>query len=256
MRLFTPKDVQDRIKIKDDVCVSFIDGYTLASVFQPIKHKFSLVNYGFEALVRVYKNGKAINPLTFFSKYKSEIEITNVGILCYSMHVRNAMRVVLPHEKLFINAHPKMFSCIANDSDSIAATLKRMELCGFYRQQLVIEITEFKEGGIELFKKGVKEFNSLGVNIAIDDYGALESNRSRVEIIRPNIVKVDRSLISNFLRNPKDNSLEQTLTSFKNEKLMVVVEGIENIDEFNAIKHLSFDYVQGYFFGKPQGLYK
>ncbi len=251
MKLFTPKDNQERISIEGDEFIAHMDGYVLKSVFQPIKHKETLITYGFEALVRVYKAGIAINPLDFLNAYKSETAITNVGILCYGLHIRNSRKVCLNGEKLFINAHPKMFSRIANDPYSIAETLKLSELCGVSKQQLTFEITEFKEGDFDLFKKGVDQFNSVGVAVAIDDFGSLDSNKSRVERIKPNIVKIDRELLKGFCENPEESSLIGVLNYLKNKNIIVIIEGIESDYEFNLVSHLPFDFVQGYLFGKP-----
>lgn len=252
MNLFTPKDIQERISFKGGEYMALMDGHVLKSVFQPVLDKKTLKTYGFEALIRVYKDGLIINPLDFLSKYKSEIEITNVGILCYAVHIRNAQNIDLNGKKLFINAHPKMFSCIANNQSSISETVNISELCGINPSQLIFEITEFKEGNSKRFKEGIKKFNSFGVNIAIDDYGKSHSDKNRVENISPNIVKIDRSLLLDFCRSPKKHDLEDTLVYLKSKNIIVVIEGVEKNEEFDAIYHLPFDYIQGYLFGKPQ----
>jgi len=252
MDLFTPKDIKERISFEGEEYIALMDGYVLKSVFQPILDKKTLETYGFEALIRVYKDGLIINPLDFLSKYTSEIDITNVGILCYAVHIRNAQNIDLNGKKLFINAHPKMFSCIANDQSSISETLNISELCGINPSQLIVEITEFKEGSAELFKKGIENFNYFGVNIAIDDYGKSNSDKNRVDNINPNIVKIDRSLLLDFCRAPKKRDLEDTLAYLKSKNIIVIIEGVEKNEEFDAIYHLPFDYIQGYLFGKPQ----
>jgi len=95
----------------------------------------------------------------------------------------------------------------------------------------------------------------MGVQIAIDDFGAGYSNFQRLLDYQPDILKIDGSLIKNIETSTFSRSVVKTVVSFaKEQKIMTVAEYVENENIFSIIKDFGIDYSQGYLFGKPEQL--
>ena len=97
------------------------------------------------------------------------------------------------------------------------------------------------------------EVKNYGARIAIDDFGAGYSNYERLLSYRPDILKIDGSLIRTLDRNSYSLSIVKSIVTFAREQgLETVAEFVENETIFEIVKELGIEYSQGYLFGKPQ----
>jgi len=107
---------------------------------------------------------------------------------------------------------------------------------------------------IKDFKKAVKtleELKSLGVKIAIDDFGKGYSNLSLLSEIPVDIVKIDISLTRKINENEKAKVLIDSIAELcKKLGIKTIAEGVETEEELNFLKE-HCDYLQGYLLGKP-----
>ncbi len=93
----------------------------------------------------------------------------------------------------------------------------------------------------------------IGANISIDDFGSGFSSLATLADITADEVKVDRSLIADIDKRPRNQSLLRAIESI-GEALAteVIVEGVEREAEFRYLRdHTGIRVAQGYFFGKP-----
>ena len=97
------------------------------------------------------------------------------------------------------------------------------------------------------------EVKSYGARIAIDDFGSGYSNYERLISYRPDILKIDGSLIRTLDHNSYSLSIVRSIVTFaKEQELEVVAEFVENEAIFEIVKELGIEYSQGYLFGKPE----
>lgn len=131
-----------------------------------------------------------------------------------------------------------------------------LELYGVPPKMLELEITEttFLELTSDILKK-IELLRSLGVSIAIDDFGKGASSLSRICNLNADIVKLDRDFIVNC--NFKDSNdknvklLVHIIAMLKDAGFQIVAEGVEREDEkYFLIKH-GCDKLQGYYFSRP-----
>ena len=249
MKLYTPTRIKHQLQFVDGEWIAHYKGDTLKSVFQPIWHKSLSGVYGYEGLVRITRNGVAISPLDFFDSFTDEIELTNVGLLCVSLHIRNFSLANLSG-KLFVNTHPNLFSLIASGEFPLKKVLERIFLEKVSLERVVWEITEFKESNTELFTSGIATLRKAGTKVAIDDYGQHESNAYRVNLLNPDIVKIDRSLIQDYCKSPS-SFLPELVERLSSRGYMIVLEGVENSEEHKALQIMCHSLVQGYHYGRP-----
>lgn len=91
-----------------------------------------------------------------------------------------------------------------------------------------------------------------GLRLAIDDVGAGFSSLRHIVVTSPDVLKIDRSIVSGLNRDPVLNKLVQSLAEFGHGcHVRVVAEGVETADEAAALRVLGVDYGQGWHFGRP-----
>lgn len=97
----------------------------------------------------------------------------------------------------------------------------------------------------------LKRLSTINIDIAIDDFGVGYSSLAYLQRLDIDILKIDRSFIKDIESN--DNSIalvKAIITMAHNLDVMVVAEGVETQKQYNLLKHLACDYIQGYFFSK------
>ena len=93
---------------------------------------------------------------------------------------------------------------------------------------------------------------AAGLRLAIDDVGAGFSSLRHIVVTSPDVLKIDRSIVSGLDTDPVLSTLVRSLVEFGHGcDVRVVAEGIETEDEATALRALGVDYGQGWFFGRP-----
>lgn len=100
----------------------------------------------------------------------------------------------------------------------------------------------------------LKQLKSLGVRIAIDDFGTGYTSFSQLADYPLDTLKIDRSFVKKLSSTPvgKKPTLDIIFELAKVYQLEVIVEGIESEADFDHIKKLGGDIVQGFYFTIPR----
>jgi EAL domain-containing protein (putative c-di-GMP-specific phosphodiesterase class I) len=95
-------------------------------------------------------------------------------------------------------------------------------------------------------------FRAAGLRLAIDDVGAGFSSLRHIVVTSPDVIKIDRSIVSGLDTDPVLSTLVRSLVDFaRGLRARVVAEGVENGDEAAVLRALGVDYGQGWHFGRP-----
>ncbi len=117
---------------------------------------------------------------------------------------------------------------------------------------MVVEVLETAIESHRHLAHAVDYFRDMGCLIAIDDFGAGHSNVDRIWRLRPDIVKLDRSLIADASNNLQARQILPGLVNLLHEAgALVLAEGIESHAEAMLALEADCDLVQGYYFGMP-----
>lgn len=120
--------------------------------------------------------------------------------------------------------------------------------------RIVLELTEHSK--VEDYHVLVDRTTALraqGCRIAIDDAGAGYASFRHVVLIQPDIIKLDRSLISRIDASPERWSMARALIDYAVATgATVVAEGIERTEELEALQRLAVPMGQGYLLGRPK----
>ena len=135
-------------------------------------------------------------------------------------------------------------------------TKKLVELMGKFKLDpslIEIELTEavlISDPQIAL--EVVKVIKSLGIRVALDDFGVGYSSLSYLRTFPVDIIKLDKSFVFSVLSNQQDKRLTKGIISLaKGLELEVVAEGVETIEHANYLKAIGCHYLQGYHYLKP-----
>jgi EAL domain-containing protein (putative c-di-GMP-specific phosphodiesterase class I) len=116
-----------------------------------------------------------------------------------------------------------------------------------------LEITETSLiSNFKAAKQWIYEAQNTGFKVSIDDFGTGYSSLSYLTLFPFNTVKIDRSLINNISEDLNQQKIAKSIIRMLQElEVDVVVEGIERKAQFDVIKQLGADMIQGYYFSKP-----
>jgi diguanylate cyclase len=125
-----------------------------------------------------------------------------------------------------------------------------------YRHKIAIEITE--SIFIADYNRIIDQMlglKGLGINFYLDDFGTGYSNVLNVIKLPLSVIKIDKSLIYESIRNISNRKLIHGLSdAFKESGMTVLAEGIETQEQFQIVKDMQVDYIQGYLFAKPMSI--
>lgn len=117
----------------------------------------------------------------------------------------------------------------------------------------IVEILEYPELDPMACKIKKEAARVKDLLVALDDFGVGICNMSAVDLYQPNIVKLDRSMISNIDSDQrKQEDVEACIMQFHTRNMLVVGEGVETRKEFEYLVGLGVDLFQGYYLAKPQ----
>ena len=91
-----------------------------------------------------------------------------------------------------------------------------------------------------------------GLRLAIDDVGAGFSSLRHIVVTSPDVIKIDRSIVTGLNSDPVLSKLVQSLVEFGHGcRVRVVAEGVETDGEAATLRTLGVDYGQGWHYGRP-----
>lgn len=135
----------------------------------------------------------------------------------------------------------------------VATVADALRTTGLDPALLCIEITEQTQlAESEQIRTTMSALKELGVLVAIDDFGTGYSSLSYISRLRPDELKVDKSLVSEVDQDPERAGLVvAALAMARSLHLLVVAEGVETEAEAAFLKSHGCDMAQGYLHARP-----
>lgn len=155
--------------------------------------------------------------------------------------------VQLPSDGLmFVNLHPKDLTD--------PALFSTTEPLSSIADRVVLEITERSSlDKLDGVQERVATLRRMGFRVAIDDLGAGYAGLTSFARLEPEIVKLDMSLVRNLHSNETKRKIVRSMTQLAHEMgSLVVAEGVEHQSELEAVVELGCDFVQGFYFARPE----
>lgn len=223
---------------------------TIYPVYQPIVALGEGAGvFGYEALTRLQDNSVFRGPMELFRFAGEEGAVYSLDRIARERAIDGCLKLA-PNQKLFINV---MAQIMEDPSFSPGRTLNFLKRHHLQPNQVVFEITE--RSSIEDYpavKKALQHYRNQGYQIAIDDVGAGYSSLQSIVELRPDYLKIDRSIIHHIHQDDVKAHILHTLQEV-GAKLGVplIAEGIEREEELAALIRMGIPYAQGYHLGRP-----
>jgi EAL domain-containing protein (putative c-di-GMP-specific phosphodiesterase class I) len=127
---------------------------------------------------------------------------------------------------------------------------------GFTAEKLVLELTESAlMHDVAITVTRLELLKAIGVRLAIDDFGTGFSSLAQLKRFPIDILKIDRSFISDAAETYKSAAIVQTFVQLgKALGLEIVAEGIETDDQRVRLASANVDTGQGFLFARPLGV--
>jgi EAL domain-containing protein (putative c-di-GMP-specific phosphodiesterase class I) len=121
-------------------------------------------------------------------------------------------------------------------------------------ERLIIEITEtWALGDIEATCNAIAAMKSLGIRIAMDDFGAGHTSFRNLRRLGFDLIKIDGAFIQNLARSPDDRFFVRTLLDLaRHLNIETVAEWVEDGETARLLTEWGIDYGQGNFFGEAR----
>lgn len=210
-------------------------------VFQPVVRVGDGTVAGYEALSR-FPAGHG-TPQTWFA------DAAAAGLQT-PLELAAVQRAVLASHHL----EPDAFLAINVSAGTImAADLTRLLLPLATQRRVIVEITEHDlVRDYHQLTLALDDLRAAGLSISVDDVGAGHSGLRQLVEIKPDVVKLDASIVRGLDHDPMRRAAAKALTSFAGDiGAECIYEGIETEDELEAARALGAGLVQGFLLGRP-----
>lgn len=215
--------------------------------FQPIINAKTGEIYAYEALMRTTEE-IGMNPgeiLQIAKDYNRLYDIEKATIYNVLAYMNNHFDKFIG-KRVFINTIPGHF---LNDKDYEYINERYSHLLKY----CVIEITEQNDTSDDELSR-IKNFGgeNSGCQLAVDDYGAGYSNIVNLLRYKPQVIKIDRYLISNIQNDVnKQMFVRSTIDFAQMNNIKTVAEGVETTEELRAVISYGVDLIQGFYTARP-----
>ncbi|MGH8490767.1 MAG: putative bifunctional diguanylate cyclase/phosphodiesterase, partial [Gammaproteobacteria bacterium] len=124
---------------------------------------------------------------------------------------------------------------------------------GLAPQRLEIEITESSlMVDPKQIIKTLHELRSIGIQLAMDDFGAGYSSLAYLKRLPLDRIKIDRSFVRDIPEDPDDAAIVQAILAMARQlKIRVVAEGVETPAQVRFLRNHGCEEAQGYAFSRP-----
>lgn len=127
-----------------------------------------------------------------------------------------------------------------------------MRETGIAPHRLELEITESVVMDVEDAFAMLDDLRALGVQLALDDFGTAYSSLSYLRRLPVQTLKIDCAFIAGIGRNRSDEAIVQAMVAISHSlDLSAVAEGVETVEQFDFLRRLGCEQVQGFLFGAP-----
>ncbi len=215
--------------------------------YQPILNLNSSRIDKAEALIRLkHPELGSINPERFIQIAEQSNLINDITLIV----INQAIREIAP---LNIGVSINLSARDLESKGVIDALKKMLVIYSRKNVKISVELTERDAmSSFNFAKETIKELKAFGAEVEIDDFGIGYSALDRIMELNFDVLKIDKSLISQINRNPKANQAIKYIIELAHSLgAMAQAEGVEADYQFDFLKAAGCDFIQGYLISKP-----
>ncbi|WP_430782942.1 EAL domain-containing protein [Actinoplanes sp. G11-F43] len=221
-----------------------LDAQSVRMVFQPIVRIKDNDTIGYEALAR-------FEPAVFTGPDKAFAAASKcgLGVPLELLALRQALWR-LP------DLPPDGWLAVNLSAEALLDPHVRDILLLHAEHRLVVEITEHTQvADYDQLTEALDRLREAGVRLSVDDAGAGFASLQHILKLRPDLIKLDLSLVRGIDSDPVKTALAGSLAGFAAQiGAELVAEGIETAAELERLTEIGVTYGQGYYLGRPAEL--
>lgn len=235
---------------KKKILQKILDERALKAVYQPIVSLKDGSIHAYEALSRITIQEESINIAEMFELAEQYGFLWELEKQCRSNALKGA-RDLPENVKLFINIDGNV---LREEAFQKGFTKEKLEKYAIDISNVVLEITERSDfDDKELLEKIMNHYRMQGYSLALDDLGSGYSGLNRLQIIKPEYVKLDYELVHEIHTDKSKKSLVRMLARYCNDmEYKLIAEGIETEEELKCLINIGVEYGQGFLLQKPE----
>lgn len=227
-----------------------INADQLICYYQPQFDARTLQIVGAEALVRWNcPNRGVLTPDAFFPQAARAGLLPDIDACVFAIVARQQTAWAndgVPYPIISVNTSAERLRA-PDLVDSVAQVLE-----GHHKISLELLETAFLDRIDDELAFKLNALRDLGLRIELDDFGSGHSSVAALQAIKPDQVKIDRSLIAPLASNPHQIQTLQSLVRIARlEAANVAIEGLETGIQLAAIRSVDCDVLQGYTLQRP-----
>lgn len=218
------------------------------TLFQPIVSARDSTVFGYEVLTRGSANSSFRNSDMLFSFAREAKLAWELEAISLDAALKKLRTFDLTNRKYLLNLEAEMF---------VESEFRIHEMVSYFsenRGHFVFELTE--RAAIQdynVFRKLLDEFRAKGIEVAIDDAGSGYASLEAIAALAPDYLKITKSLVSTLSSEPIKQDLVRMLVDLaKKINARTLAEGIETKKEYDCVRDLGVDLIQGYYLAHPQ----
>lgn len=207
---------------------------------------------GAEALIRWFKeDGTLVSPATFIPVAEQTGLIIQIGhwVIEQGFRQAKAFQDQGQNIQIAINISARQFQ-YRHFLEQLKALI---ESTGVNPKHIELEITESLI--MENAKQSIsimKKLKAMGFALAIDDFGTGYSSLSYLKKFPIDTLKIDQAFIKNIDHDEDDKNIVAAIIDLAQHlNLKTIAEGVETHAQWQMLKDMNCDYIQGYYFSKP-----
>ena len=220
--------------------------------YQPIFWSGTLGLWGYECLMRgVGEDGALVSPATLLEWARQEELTFMLDRQVREMHLRNAGAAGLgPPIHLLVNFLP---TAIYRPEFCLRTTVRAAAESGLEPDHVIFEVVESEQTTSRAHLRNLLAYyRATGFKVALDDVGSGYSGLALLADLNPDLIKIDRELVSRAPESPFHRDVCASLAKLGHANgQMVLAEGIEREEEWALMTELGVNLLQGYLFGRP-----
>ena len=147
--------------------------------------------------------------------------------------------------RIFVNS---IANCALEPADMDAVEDRYQDLL----HRIVLELVESDGANPEHVLRKTRRMQKWHAQVALDDFGINYNSEHALTMMKPNIIKIDRSIISGCDKDVSRRGIINSLVKLAHGKgIMVLAGGVETEDEMRAVIECGIDLLQGYYINRP-----
>ncbi|WP_027367431.1 EAL domain-containing protein [Desulfocurvibacter africanus] len=245
---------EDKIpRIADVSVASILKSEAVLTFFQPLVSLRRKSLFGVEALSRglIGDSGEAIPPALLFQLAEDKADLANLDRLCR----RKALEAFAPmhalSRELFLclNVEPTTLDWGLVGSGTLSDVAQRL---GVDPANVVLELDESRIADPSTLTRFANSCRAAGFLLGLDGTGGPHSGLERIAELRPDIIKIDRRLVSGVhSATHKQDVVRGLIATADRIGALPVAVGVETEEEVILLLELGVEVFQGFYFARP-----